>query len=100
MPHATAATPTTTTATSAAAIHGRVAATVEWKQPQACPVKHQPLAPAQPDMRIQEVWQMPVEHQPLGPPQLDTRITNYATIVVIPLEGQKEALLPLHKDPD
>ena len=74
-------------------------ATAGVEQPQR-PVEHQPLAPPQPDMRIPEVWQMPVEHQPLAPPQPDTRITKYATSVVIPLHGQKEALLPLHKVPE
>ena len=73
---------------------------LEWQQPQGWPVEHQPLAPALPDMRIPEVWQMPMEHQHLGPPQPDTRITKYATSVVIPLDGQKEALLPLHKVQD
>ena len=43
---------------------------------------------------------MPIEHQPLGPPQPDTRITKYSTSAVRPLDGQKEALLPLHKVPD
>ena len=54
MVHATAGTPTGTTATTAAGIHGRVAATAG---EEARLVEHQLLAPAQLDMPIPKVWQ-------------------------------------------
>ena len=61
-------------------------------QPQACSVEHQPLAPAQPDTQITEVWQMPLwQLEPLGPPQPDKRITKYVTNVVISLDSAQRS---------